>query len=74
MLVCSITTGVNGIHNNNTLLLCRGQPSYLLLYLEPVVGHKPVRTTFVHGMCFNYFALSICVAFASGAFSSSGCA
>ncbi len=49
-------------------------PGAVALDLELVVGHKPVLATFVHGMCFNYFALSVCVAFASRTFSSSGCA
>ena len=50
------------------------QPGAVALDLELVVGHKPIRATFVHGMCFNYSALSVSVAFASRAFSSSGCA
>ena len=49
-------------------------PGAVALDLELVVGHKPILATFVHGMCFNYSALSVCVAFASRTFSSSGCA
>ena len=49
-------------------------PGAVALDLELVVGHKPIRATFVHGMCFNYSALSVCVAFTSFTFSGSGCA